>query len=283
MEDAKVTYKFKLTIKEEVLKKMEVITSEYHNELAGLLFGTISKDEININDIIFPPQVVGAGSVDIDEKDILKIRKDNPNWKNFIGLWHSHRSMGTFWSGGEGDESHIKFLSNGKDISVFIVSSFKDNKYEHKTKVEIKTPLEITFDDIPLVTNCSKDYKDKILSEIKNIIRMPKKEVFKSKDNIEFGAEGIQYVFNASKEELSVQNLTYTEMNEVKLIPTYDYKTCWLDKGKWNINFPCISMLIAKKMRKEIEDWMDSSIIRNNQSDKDYSNINQKGLYWYGY
>ena len=118
-----VKYNFKVSITEDVLRKIEVITSDFKEEFSGFLIGKINHSSIEINDIIFPKQTIGATSVDIDAKDVLELRKDK-RWKDLLGMWHSHVSMGTFWSSGEGDESHIKFLSQEKECSLFIVSSF---------------------------------------------------------------------------------------------------------------------------------------------------------------
>lgn len=165
---------FNVHIKESLLRKIEVIVSEFKSEIGGFLIGKIKDNSIEITDIIFPKQTVGATSVDIDAEDVIPLRKD-PRWKDLLGFWHSHLSMGTFWSGQGGDESHIRFLSQDKDISVFIVSSHNNNStYEHKVRVEISRPFKISFDNVPLNVIRNNINITNILNEIKQYIKQPK-------------------------------------------------------------------------------------------------------------
>jgi len=142
-----VIVKFNVNIPDALIRKLEVIVSEFKSELGGFIIGKVNEDSIDINDIIFPNQTVGSTSVDIDAKDVLKLRNDS-RWKDLLGFWHSHLTMGTFFSSGNnGDESHIRFLSQDKHLSVFIVSSHKDYVFDHKVRVEVSKPIKITFDN----------------------------------------------------------------------------------------------------------------------------------------
>ena len=163
-----VKINFKVKIKYDILSKIEVIVSGFHSELSGFLIGKVKDDLITIEDIIFPKQTVSGASVDIDAKDVIPLRND-PRWKNMLGLWHSHVSMGTFWSQGEGDESHIRFLSQDKDLTVFIVSSYNNNTFDHKVRVEIRSPVKVTFDNIPLNVIRNSNNSLKILQKYNSI------------------------------------------------------------------------------------------------------------------
>ena len=171
----KATIDIKVKIEEKLLRKLEVIVSDFHLEVSGFLIGSFKDNNIILNDIIFPKQEVSGASVDIKPEDVLPLRNDK-RWKDVIGLWHSHCNMQTFWSGGEGDESHIKFLSQAKNVTVFIVSSFNQDKYNHLVRVEIQKPIKISIDEIPLNVIYNHNNKENILKEVKDVI-VKKKEV----------------------------------------------------------------------------------------------------------
>ena len=224
-----VVVNFNVKIKEDILRKIEVIVSEFPQELSGFLIGKFKDENIFIEDIIFPKQTVSGASVDIDAKDVIPLRND-PRWKKLLGLWHSHVSMGTFWSGGEGDESHIRFLSQDKPLSVFIVSSFKSNEFEHKVRVEISSPVKITFDNIPLNVIRNSNNSLKILNEIKGLIKKAKPIFVKSiKDEIKR-----KYSYDQKLKVLTISHMLWEDYeciknnlpNEIVIIKTY-YMNGW--------------------------------------------------------
>lgn len=165
----------KVRIAEKLLNKIEVITSDFNMEVSGFLIGKIKDDRIIIKDIIFPKQVVTGDSVDIEAKDILPLRND-PRWNNVLGLWHSHCHMTPFFSGSEGDESHIKFISDAKDVSVFIVSAFNQNRHQHLVRVEIKKPFKMSIEEVPLIVIKKHNNQAGILREIKSYTSVKKIE-----------------------------------------------------------------------------------------------------------
>ncbi len=264
-----VKFTFKVKIEDKVLKKMEVITSDYQNELAGFLFGSVSDGEIVIKDIVFPPQEVSPTSVDIEDKDVLKLRRNNPNWKNLLGMWHSHGNMTSFWSGGDGDESHIKFLSSDKDITVFIVSSHNNSSYHHKTRVEISKPFKMSFDNIPLEVTSSDAYKFQILKSIKKIIRKPKKESIKIEEVTE-----IKYIYDKNLSKLSITGLNYEEVSAIKDKYNTEYRTCILEEGKWTIEFDCESKKEGNQLKSKIEILLNAAT---------YPNLNIGNSFGYDY
>ena len=210
-----VKVNFSVNIKEPLLRKIEVIVSEFKSEIGGFIIGKVKGESIEITDIIFPKQIVSGSSVDIDPKDVLPLRND-PRWKDLLGFWHSHVNIGTFWSQGQdGDESHIRFLSQDKDISLFMVSSY-NNHFEHKVRLKISKPLKMSFDDIPL--NIIKDNVDnsKILNEIKQYIKKPKfiksNELVKStKDK-----ENRKYNYDPIAKTLTVSGMSYNDYEVVR-------------------------------------------------------------------
>lgn len=171
-EETDVEFDLNVTVDKKVMEKIEYVISEYNNELGGFMFGEVDGKNIKINDLKFPNQTVGASSVDIDMKDMVKFRgKNSKIWGKLIGFWHSHVKMGVFWSGTDMNE-HIKLLGEKKPISVFIVSS-DSGGFKHKCLVKITKPFEITFDNVEIKVD--KD-NSKIKSEMEQVIKDVVKE-----------------------------------------------------------------------------------------------------------
>ena len=259
-------YKLKVNIKEEVLDKIKTITYELKDEFAGFLFGEVKGGIITINDIQFPKQQVTGGSVDLDMPSVLEMRKNNPNWDKLLGLWHSHGNLSAFFSAGEGDESHIKFISNGKDLTLFIVTSYLNNTFSYKCRVELKKPIHLTIDDVEMYVNRN-GKNNKFIEEIKKLI-IPTKQAEITYNN---KSEETQYLFSPKTRELIVCNLTYMESMDVKSIPNITYKTSYIEDGRWYVIFPCKDNKEAKIMVEDIKVWLSS---KNNM-------LQQKGLNYY--
>lgn len=135
----------KVNITASLMAKMNVLSSEYNIEVGGYLTGKIKNGEIFLDDLLIPNQRISAASVDINTNSQVEMfRKYGARCKKIIGHFHSHHSMGCFWSAI--DLNNMNNIMGYKDLFVFIVSS----KGNHKVKVCMKNPLTLEFDDCDL-------------------------------------------------------------------------------------------------------------------------------------
>lgn len=134
-----------VNITAELKTKLDILCSEYSYEIGGYLTGETRNGELFLTDILIPSQVVSSAHVEIrpqDQIDLLKRYKDK--CKKIIGHFHSHHSMGAFWSGQ--DESNMENIMKYKKFFVFIVGSNKN----YKVRVAIRDPVKHNFDDVLL-------------------------------------------------------------------------------------------------------------------------------------
>ena len=117
----------KINITSELLTKLNIISSEYHIELGGYLTGEIRDGCIYLKDILIPNQTISGVSVQLTPKDQIDLlKKYGPDkCKQIIGHYHSHHTMGCFWSGT--DRDNMRNIMTYKDFFVFIVGSRGNN------------------------------------------------------------------------------------------------------------------------------------------------------------
>lgn len=128
-----------------LMSKLNVLSSEYNIEVGGYLTGETKNGELYLDDLLIPNQRITTGSVEINTNDQVELfRRYGSRCKRIVGHWHSHHSMGCFWSGV--DRNNMSNIMEYKDLFVFIVSSLGN----HKVKICMKNPLNIEFDDCDL-------------------------------------------------------------------------------------------------------------------------------------
>ena len=97
---AEVKHNIQIQIKRDVDDKIRWLTANYKEEISAFLTGDIKDGKIIIDGLLFPHQDVTSGSVDTDAKSLIKLRKEyGDECIRIIGHWHSHNTMGAFWSG----------------------------------------------------------------------------------------------------------------------------------------------------------------------------------------
>jgi len=171
--DAEVEYDLKIEIKKEVEDQISWFTNNYEEEISAYLTGEIKEGVIKIDGLLFPHQDVSSGSVEVESKNLIKLRKEYGNeCLRIIGHWHSHHNMGAFWS--STDDQFIKEYSRTKEISLFIVSSTKGNRI----MVVSNKPFEIKLDNLDydviwnnqeLENNLKKIIEDKVTKKTPSI------------------------------------------------------------------------------------------------------------------
>lgn len=160
-----------VNINKNTMDKLKVL-SEYDFEVAAWLIGGVKDGDVLIEDIIIPKQDAGAGSVDIDEEGIIDVLKNHKSKVNkIIGHFHTHSSMGAFWSGQ--DEENMNVLMRRRDYFIFIVMSHRDDKYVYRLKLMLNKPFKI-YKECAL--NIINGELDKVRKDIDKIVKKKVKE-----------------------------------------------------------------------------------------------------------
>ena len=136
---AKYTFGYKVVMSRKFKDIIDWMSSNYDKEIGGFIIGKIEDDMLLLEDLIFPEQEADKGGIDFSTTQISGLMREHPEECNRImGEWHSHNTMGCFWSGV--DEGLINSFSEHRKLTVYIVSS----KGKHLVRVEYREPF-ITF------------------------------------------------------------------------------------------------------------------------------------------
>lgn len=118
----------KLILTKRLKDKLDFLSYYTNTEVGGFLtFSEIKESEdeeitIVLNDILIPPQTASISEVDISDIGQVALRKEyGDKCLNIIGHYHSHNTMGCFFSGT--DEEMMEKYSENKPFRIFIVGS----------------------------------------------------------------------------------------------------------------------------------------------------------------
>ena len=166
-----VTTKFTtLFIDPVVMKRIMYYTQAADGEVSGL--GTITRDEKGrhvVNKVYLLEQEASAADTELKPEAISKLMvdmmKDNQDPGTLKFWWHSHASMGVFWSGT--DDTCAETLS--KEFAFSLVVNKAGDK---RCRLDLYAPFRITFDgvkveeliqeDACLKEECEKEVKEKV-------------------------------------------------------------------------------------------------------------------------
>ena len=158
-------------------QKMDYLSTDYtKSEIAG--FVTLEKVEqltdgnlrLVLDDILIPPQEASTGEVDIDGKSQVEMYKEYGAEKcqRIIGHWHSHHTMGTFFS--QTDETMMKSYSENKPFCIFIVSS----QGKHLIRLVFRNkPYEFKIENVEYEVEEDEAIKSEMEEEIKKKVKEP--------------------------------------------------------------------------------------------------------------
>ena len=115
-------------------------------EIGGMaIMEEVERGEWWLRNPVILKQEVTSGTCSLDQEELAQYytstamkRKKNKNRYRFL-WWHSHHTMGAFWSGT--DDTAIDEFSDG-DISFALVVSWKDHPDEHILRVSQWDPEE---------------------------------------------------------------------------------------------------------------------------------------------
>jgi proteasome lid subunit RPN8/RPN11 len=167
-----ITLDFKLTMTRRLLEKLDCLSTDYPNEVCGLLtYSKMDKDEIILDDILIPPQKVTSATVDLDGDDLVAMRREyKDKCLKIVGHFHSHQSMGAFFS--DTDEKMMKQYSENKNVCIFIVGS----NGTHKIRVVMNEPFKISIENVPYQVEPDENIRKEMEEEIKNKVKISKVE-----------------------------------------------------------------------------------------------------------
>lgn len=219
----------------------------YEDEIGGFITGKIDRTGIYIDDLLFPEQETSGASVDFSPKQLVGLRKEyGDRCLEIIGEWHSHNTMGAFWS--ITDDGFIESFSEKRPISVWIVSG----KGEHLVRVEVREPFYLSVNRLGFVVK-----NDELKTEMEDMIS---KKVTKSKvvyseltqqtlDKL----NGVEYIENNI---LNQSDRIYRLNNTVRMwdVDEHTKEKIMKEFGVYN------PKIIGKVMVFEFSDWNSSEM-----------------------
>ena len=195
-DDIKLDGSITVEMEREVYNKMMTYTKLTDEEIGGI--GYVEKVDDNhfkITDIYLPKQIVSSARCVCDIDDQCRIMQElmdeGKNPGNLKMWWHSHNTMGTFWSG---QDEHTGFIS----ACDYFISIVVNHKMELRCKVDICDPINIAIDNVPVVIvnstpnkeiieKCKEEVKDRVMEKCTVVHNSTKKT---SRGSIGFGLHG---------------------------------------------------------------------------------------------
>lgn len=132
----------KLHITPQLYTKLRYIVENYQIEIGGYLIGEIRNKQVFLQDILIPSQQISGVHVDISAEAQLDLRrKYKDKVFKILGHFHSHHTMGAFWSGT--DLNLMEETMEHKKFYVFIVGSTTG----FLIRVSIRDPIQYDIEN----------------------------------------------------------------------------------------------------------------------------------------
>ena len=153
---------------DKVISYAQAAWDEHKSEIGGMM--VVVKDEDNdwsVQDPVIMKQRISAGNTHLDKEELAKYYtkaaiKYKDNEFRFC-WWHSHHTMGAFWSGT--DTNTIDEFNDG-DFSFALVVNLKE---EYKFRVSVWKPIE-THEDVELtILNDDRKVSKSIINEVNKL------------------------------------------------------------------------------------------------------------------
>jgi len=144
--EARIKNVVEVNIPEEVWEKMRSFTANFEDEVAGWLTGSREGNVVNIEELFIPGQEVSRAQVDIDQSGMVPLLNEIGTDKasKIVCHFHSHNSMGSFWSGV--DEENMRKIMEPRGFFLFLVMGDKGKSF--KLRAEVKSVVHVIMDDI---------------------------------------------------------------------------------------------------------------------------------------
>jgi proteasome lid subunit RPN8/RPN11 len=121
--------------------KMRYYTDLVREEILGMLLVSLRGGNIIVEDILVPKQKITFSSCDPTDEGMAEILSEIDEPEKFRGWWHSHSSMGTFFSGT--DTRTIDNIGKGPP---YLVSLVTNRQGEILGRVDMFLPFRVTID-----------------------------------------------------------------------------------------------------------------------------------------
>jgi proteasome lid subunit RPN8/RPN11 len=169
----------KLIMTKKLKDKLDYLSNYKPTEVGGFLtYEKIEQDKdgevsVVLNDILIPPQEAKSTEVDIDGEGQVELRKEfGDKCLKIIGHFHSHNTMGCFFS--STDEDMMKSYSENKPFCIFIVGS----EGEHLIRLVLRNsinnvPYEMKIENVEFEVEADDSIKDEMEIEIKKKVKEP--------------------------------------------------------------------------------------------------------------
>jgi hypothetical protein len=169
--------KVKIILPLPVYYKLMTYTKLVDDEINGL--GMVERVGacFRITEIYLLKQKVSKSSCEIDQNSIVelmtKIADEKKNPSNIRLWWHSHNTMGTFWS--KTDEDTGKQFA-GQEYLVSIVTTHSG---EMRARINLYAPIELALDNVSIVIEHDKPAESMIEECKKEVEAKVNREVYK--------------------------------------------------------------------------------------------------------
>jgi len=169
----------KLIMTKKLKDKLDYLSNYKPTEVGGFItYEKIEQDkdgEVNVvlDDILIPPQEAKSTEVDIDGIGQVELRKEyGDKCLKIIGHFHSHNTMGCFFS--STDEDMMKSYSENKPFCIFIVGS----EGKHLIRLILRNsinnvPYEMKIENVEFEVEADNIIKNVMEEEIKKKVKEP--------------------------------------------------------------------------------------------------------------
>lgn len=247
---------------------MDYFSLNYDKEIAGFIIGEIKDGKIRAEELIFPEQKADSGSVDFSGASLVKLRQtEGDKCLKIIGEWHSHNTMGCFWSSTDVKE-FIEPFSRTRDISLFIVSS----KGDDLVRIEMNKPFKMSIDKVSYYVEYGKELEE----ECKKIIE----DKVTVSSNVSYGRTAWEDWNNWDKDEDEQTVLVESDEDVLETLRGNLEKFC-KDKVKAHFTFEDEKTIKIRNISWDIADSLSVAYqnIRNRIEFGDDKNKNECNLY----
>jgi hypothetical protein len=164
-----------LLIPVECMQKLAVYTDAVKGEISGLFtVKATAENHFLMTDIFLLDQESTGGGTELSvdgQTDLLAKLAEEGRYdviEDLKGWWHSHGTMGVFWSGTDTHTQDIEYKPE------YLVSLVVNKKHEMKAKLSIYYPIPIDMDLTPAVAWAEYAEKDVLIEEVKEKVKEPK-------------------------------------------------------------------------------------------------------------
>lgn len=165
----------KIKVYDRAMLKIIYFTRNVQGEVGGLMIVSRVGNNLIVEDVLLLKQKVSGGDFELDAEGLInfteKIADKNKELLAKIkGWWHSHDTMGTFWSGTD-DNQFNTFLSFFGDYCLGVVT----NKHGHyRWRLDVNTPFgQIIYDtmEYSIVYGENKNLEQECRRQIKKMVK----------------------------------------------------------------------------------------------------------------